>query len=155
MVSEKSSTPRLRTAACHSGLAWTASSQAMNSSCITSTCTPSTCSQATTRRSASETTPSNVARRARSLTTTDASRLPADRGARGGGNRTLARGPPRAVVEDDGRLARPARAGLYRRLGRLVQGDEDEARAAVELLLGLDDGRRRGHLLGGQRLERV
>ena len=58
--------PRLRIASCQPGSAWTAASQAMNSSKVIGDCTPSMWRQLTTSSSVSETTASYVLRSLRS-----------------------------------------------------------------------------------------
>ncbi len=61
IVSEKSSTPRLRMASCQRGSACTMASQDVNSSAMIGACTPATGVQETTARSVSDTTASYVA----------------------------------------------------------------------------------------------
>jgi hypothetical protein len=79
--------------------------------------------------------------------------LPRDHAAVGERDHRLIGGALGALVEHHERLAGHGLAGLDGRLGGLVQRDEHEPRAPIEALLGLEDRRGGGHLVGAQRLQ--
>ncbi len=128
MASDESVTPRARSAACQRGSAFTAASQARNSSVNIGGCTPSTWVQLTTSPRVSDTTASYVSR--------------AD-----------------AVAQHRERLAVPLLPGRPTTSTSAFGGSRSSTKTKRVLggsaALGAQDERGAGHLVGGERLERV